>query len=319
VARGASQPASRGPENVGYALTRAARNGKLPIEAARHRARPAAIGALDVARTFWHAIAMTQSNTGGQQVRPDSWDALARSMREPQFQEQIAFYKRREGLDLVSAWAPPGVRAVLKTDLFEEGFGQDALLDSFVATYPVVIGMDVSGVVTAEARKRIQAAGYVVSDACALPFKEGSFDLIVSISTLDHLPPPLLAGALAELNRTLRTNGCLVLTLDSGHNPLHVFSNHLRRWLGRIYAERCYTVPEVRKAMAGQPWTVTDVTAIYHVPFPVNFLAKRAAKLLGARADGPIRAVVRACEAVGTLPTRFFTGRYIALRLVKSA
>ena len=41
-----------------------------------------------------------------QQVRPGEWDSIARSMREPQFHEQIALYKRREGLVLVSAWAP---------------------------------------------------------------------------------------------------------------------------------------------------------------------------------------------------------------------
>ncbi len=254
-----------------------------------------------------------------QQVRPREWDRLARSTLEPQFQEQIALYKRREGLGLVSAWAPAEVRSVLKTDLFEEGFGQDALLDAFAATYPMVIGIDISQVVTAEARKRIPAARYVVSDASALPFKAGSFDLIVSISTLDHLPPPLLAGALADLCRVLKPNGCLVLTLDSRHNPLHVFSNHFRRWLGRIHAERCYTVQEVKAAMAGQPWILTHATAIYHVPFPVNFLAKQARRLMGAWADGAIRAVVRACEALGSLPTRFFTGRYIALRLVRRA
>jgi SAM-dependent methyltransferase len=254
------------------------------------------------------------------EVRPGDWDTLARGMREPQFQEQIARYKRREGLELVAAWAPPEVRSVLKTDLFEEGFGEDALLDALIATYPAVFGMDVSQVVTAEARKRIPtAAGYLVSDASTLPFKAGSFDLIVSISTLDHLPPPLLAAALDELYRVLRPSGCLVLTLDSGHNPLHVFSNAFRRWLGRIFAERCYTVQDVRDAMAGQPWIVTHATAIYHVPFPVNFLAKKAGKVLGRWADGGIRFVVRACESLGSLPTRFFTGRYIAMRLVRGA
>jgi len=254
---------------------------------------------------------------GEGRVRPDYWDALAGSMREPQFQEQIALYKRREGLALIAAWAPQQVRSVLKTDLFEEGFGQDALLDFFVSAYPVVIGMDVSRLVTAEARKRIPGAGYLVSDAATLPFKTGAFDLIVSISTLDHLPPPLLAGALADLCRVLRKDGCLILTLDSGHNPLHVFSNHLRRRLGRIYAERCYTVREVQAAMVGQPWILTEATAIYHVPFPMNFLAKQVSKILGSRADRPIRAVVGACERLAALPTRFFTGRYIALRLIK--
>jgi hypothetical protein len=80
-----------------------------------------------------------------------------------------------------------------------------------------------------------------------------------------------------ELCRVLGRAGCLILTLDSRHNPLHVLSNYIRRWTGRIYAERCYTVSEVRTALVPQPVAVTDVTAIYHVPFAVNFLRRNCA------------------------------------------
>ena len=55
--------------------------------------------------------------------RSKAWNAVAAGLREPQFQEQIARYKRRENLDLVAAWAPAHVRVALKTDLFEEAFG----------------------------------------------------------------------------------------------------------------------------------------------------------------------------------------------------
>lgn len=254
---------------------------------------------------------------GREPTRSTKWDGVAASLREPQFQEQLALYKRREALDLIAAWAPPRVRTVLKTDLFEEGFGQDALLDALVGIYPTVVGMDISLVVAEASRRRMSGVHHVVSDAYALPFGTGAFDLVVSVSTLDHLPPALLPRALAELARVLAPGGCAVLTLDSRHNPLHVFSNVLRRRLGRIHAERCYTVGEVRGALAGQPVSVTDVTAVYHVPFPVNFLAKRAEHLAGARVQGPIATLVRAFSALATLPTRFLTGRYIALRIAK--
>jgi hypothetical protein len=49
--------------------------------------------------------------------RSTDWDELAKGMREPQFQEHIALYKRRENLELISAWAPSSVRRLLKTDL----------------------------------------------------------------------------------------------------------------------------------------------------------------------------------------------------------
>jgi SAM-dependent methyltransferase len=244
---------------------------------------------------------------------------VAAGLREPQFQEQIARYKRQENLDLVAAWTPAKVRVALKTDLFEEAFGHDALLDALADLYPVVVGMDISHVVAHAAAERMMGAGHVVSDACDLPFKDASIDLVVSISTLDHLPPATLPGALAELCRVLAPGGCIVLTLDSRYNPLHVFSNVLRRRLGRIYAERCYTVGEIRRALAGLPVTVAETTAIYHVQFPLNYLAKRAERLLGARAVRLIDAVIRASAVLGTLPTRFLTGRYIALRIVKHA
>jgi SAM-dependent methyltransferase len=240
-------------------------------------------------------------------------------MTEPQFQEHLARYKRQENLDLISAWAPTRARRLLKTDVFEEGFGDDLLLDRLASTYPMVVGMDISHVVLAAARERGPRVRYVVSDVCALPFKTRSFDLIVSISTLDHVPPALLPEALGELCRVLEPAGCLILTLDSRHNPWHVLSNRIRRSAGMIYAERCYTVGEVRAALARQPVVVTEATAIYHVPFPVNFLAKKARRMVGWRADAWIRGVVELCRKLGSLPTRFFTGRYIALRIVKNA
>ena len=252
-----------------------------------------------------------------ERVRPGDWDALAGRMREPQFQEQIALFKRRENLELIAAWAPPFVGRVLKTDLFEEAFGRDRLVDALAQTYPSVIGMDISQAVVAVARAREPRAGYIASDVCDLPFRSQSFEFIVSISTLDHLPPLLFPKALAELCRALRPGGCLVLTLDSRHNPLHVLSNHLRRSLRMIYAERCFKVADVMAALSGHPVAVTAVTAIYHIPFPVNFLAKKARAIVGPRADPWIRGVITLCRGLATLPTRFFTGRYIALRIVK--
>jgi SAM-dependent methyltransferase len=238
-------------------------------------------------------------------------------LREPQFQEQLALYKRRENLELVSAWAPPEAKSLLKTDVFEEAFGRDALLAALAEIYPTVVGMDVAERVAAAAKARLPALPFVVSDTCALPFRAGSFDLVVSISTLDHLAPPLLPVAVDQLRGVLRPGGCLILTLDSGHNPWHVFSNYLRRRMGRIYAERCYKVDEVRAVLERQELTVTGVTAIYHIPFPINSLAKKLEKMLGPCANVPIRLAIGIFRRLEALPTRFLTGRYIALRVIR--
>ena len=252
-----------------------------------------------------------------QKVDRRQWDALADSMREPQFHPHIARHKREENLGLIAAWAPPGSTRLLKTDLFEEAFGADSLLDALAARYPRAVGMDVSRLVVAAAGSVIPAVPRVAGDVCALPFRTASFDLIVSISTLDHVPPALFGGALAELCRILTDTGCLILTLDSRHNPLHVLSNRLRRRRGMIYAERCYTVAEVEAALAGLPVAVAAVTAIYHVPFPVNFIAKTLDRRLGRWGIAWLGGVLRLSRVLGRLPTHFLTGRYIALRIVK--
>jgi SAM-dependent methyltransferase len=51
---------------------------------------------------------------------------------------------------------------------------------------------------------------YVVGDAAALPFAAGTFDLVLMIEVLQHLPEP--ARALAEAGRVLTPSGVLVAT-----------------------------------------------------------------------------------------------------------
>ena len=51
---------------------------------------------------------------------------------------------------------------------------------------------------------------YVVGDAAALPFATGTFDLVLMIEVLQHLPDP--ARALAEARRVLAPGGVLVVT-----------------------------------------------------------------------------------------------------------
>lgn len=253
----------------------------------------------------------------GGKLPPDYWDTLTERIGQPQFQAQIARYKREEHLALVGRWAPAEVARLLKTDLFEEAQGEDLLLDALGGARRTVVGMDISAVTASAAKKRVPGASYVAGDVSALPLGEGCFDLIVSISTLDHLPVAVFPRAIGELGRVLAPGGCLILTLDSRHNPLHVLSNVIRRRLGRIHAEHCYTIGEVATALAGRPLTITDATAVYHVPFPMNFLAKKLQSALGARSERLIRWAIAACRRLDALPTRFLTGRYIALRIVK--
>ena len=88
--------------------------------------------------------------------------------------------------DLVDRWLPTHlVRRLLKTDLFDEA-ATGGLSGQLQGRARLVVGIDLSGV-TAMWRN-LEANGMMV--ACAdvrfLPFADGTFDVVVSNSTLDH-------------------------------------------------------------------------------------------------------------------------------------
>ena len=74
------------------------------------------------------------------------------------------------------------------------------------------------------------------ADVRSLPFADGTFDVVVSNSTLDHFRSRKeLIASMRELNRVTRPGGELVLTLDNRANPVVAFRNALPfHWLNRI-------------------------------------------------------------------------------------
>lgn len=76
------------------------------------------------------------------------------------------------------------------------------------------VGLDLSAGMLAQARQTLRdpRAVLVRGDATALPFPDNSFDIVMSMWTLETLPDPLLA--VAELLRVLKPSGT-VLTVFS--------------------------------------------------------------------------------------------------------
>jgi ubiquinone/menaquinone biosynthesis C-methylase UbiE len=106
--------------------------------------------------------------------------------------------------------------------------------------------LDISHRALVEARDRIQEHGlFVVGDVAHLPFADGSFDSMVSMHTIHHLPPADHPAAFKELYRTLRPGGKAVVVNSWGEYsalmrwtwPLVKLSNGLiklyRKWKNR--------------------------------------------------------------------------------------
>ena len=97
--------------------------------------------------------------------------------------------------------------------LLDVGCGTGFLLARLLERHPTVqcAGVDLSPGMVAQARRRLPGSvTLAVADAERLPFATGSFDAVVSASSLHFWPSP--ARGLEELHRVLRPSGQIVLT-----------------------------------------------------------------------------------------------------------
>ncbi len=111
---------------------------------------------------------------------------------------------------LSSRRTPP---AVLKTDLWNECLGgsRDILGHLDARGSHRLFGVDISHAVCAGGRSRVPGAHVVQADITALPFRTGSLDAVVDLSTLDHLSGAGVAQAIGEYRRVLRDRGVLLV------------------------------------------------------------------------------------------------------------
>ncbi len=117
---------------------------------------------------------------------------------------------------------------LLKTDLYVEAKNKK---DNYLPFLGVdkCVGMDISLEVVKNAKNNLSHVfpnmRFIVADVRNLPFKPDIFNVIISDSTLDHLPVNKLPAIMSDLNKIMRQNGKLILSLDNIFN----FSMALRR------------------------------------------------------------------------------------------
>jgi SAM-dependent methyltransferase len=125
--------------------------------------------------------------------------------------------------------AQPGDRCAL-----DFGCGAGRLSQALAAYVDEVVGVDVSEPMLETARA-LDPAGrvrFVLNTAESLTFLEtGSVDISYSSLVLQHLPPPLARGYLAELVRVLQPGGLLVVQTATA--PNHSLKGQLARALPR--------------------------------------------------------------------------------------
>ena len=105
---------------------------------------------------------------------------------------------------------------ILKTDLWTEGVVRSReVLDATIARIRARrikvsgYGIDIAPL-TCEMASECMRSNVAVADIRKLPFKDSSFDMVLDISTIDHVPLDDALGVIGQYRRVLRTGGVLI-------------------------------------------------------------------------------------------------------------
>jgi len=153
--------------------------------------------------------------------------------------------------------------------ILEIGVGEGHVMSRVRERFPGVplVGLDLPDEALRD-EWRDQGLPCMFGDATRLPFPDRSFDLVLAIEVLEHVPGP--DAALAELARVCAGGGTLVASVpfepiwragnlarrryvgDWGNTPGHV--NHWTRWGFQKFVATRFHVQQVRSPL---PWTMT--------------------------------------------------------------
>jgi SAM-dependent methyltransferase len=256
----------------------------------------------------------------------EHWDSVVADWRAGGKHQLWRAHSDAVNIGLCQRWWPrTQVNRTLKTDLFDEACAS-GLVPFLSARVPGVYGIDRSAEIARVARARLGATQITIADVRHLPFADGSFELVVSNSTLDHFERHAeIAKSLQEINRVLTPDGRLILTLDNPGNPVVALRNSLPFWITNGLGLVPYFVGVTcgprrgARMLANAGFDRIAVTAVTHCP---RVLAVAAAgvcqRIGGVEAQHRFLRVLMAFERLERWPSRYQTGHYVAMLAQKA-
>ena len=245
--------------------------------------------------------------------------------RDKDFQKLWRAHSDAVNQALLMHWLRIGqMENLLKTDLFDEAVS-DGLSSLLNVRSKRVFYIDASLEVHGRAKRRHPNLQTVGTDVRCLPFADGTFDGIVSNSTLDHFKSlDDLVISLKELYRVLQQGGQMILTLDNLANPIILLRNglpfHLLYYMKIVpyYVGVTLGPYRLQRLLKDVGFKILEVDTIMHCP---RVLAVAIACWMERHASPKTQRVfldfLMAFERLSHLPMRFLTGHFIAIRAMK--
>jgi SAM-dependent methyltransferase len=165
---------------------------------------------------------------------------------------------------------------ILKTDLWDEA-KNTRILAWASGRGAHAYGVDISEPTVVQAQAAFKtgprALHGAVGDVRDLPFRDGSFDAIYSMGTIEHFDDT--EGAVAEMARVLKPGGRAIIGVPNRHDPfLRPLLATVLQALG-LYAygyEKSYSRRALRQMLQRAGLTIVDETAILFIPGGLRML-----------------------------------------------
>lgn len=164
-----------------------------------------------------------------------------------------------------------------------------------------VVASDLSEHALGFSRRR-NLASLCCADAMRLPFRSGSFDIVVALDLLEHLPDDRAAAA--EFRRVLAPEGWLFVTV-----PAYRFL-----WSGHDLAlmhYRRYTARDVDRLLSAAGFRLRKLSYAVTVLFPIVWLVRQREKRLAKPQSsvrplpGPLNSLLKGVMAVENACLRY--------------
>ncbi len=218
-------------------------------------------------------------------------------------------YKNEEFLNLINKWVDNfSGKKVLKTDLWEEAFGDDGILFVSSSRDSAFFALDISIEITKKAHIKQRDRGfmhkYLTADTRNLPFKDNVFDAILSSSTLDHFSSPDdLIKSLLELKRVVKPGGEMIIALNNKYNINFYLMLKIERLLGLShYPVQFYGIKQLNGIIDEIGLSILDTRYIVQIISPLNKLLILMRKYIN-------KAIVDKIAEKSILLSRFFGNR----------
>jgi len=213
---------------------------------------------------------------------------------------------------------------VMKTDAFDEAMGE-GLFSLLAGKAELLTVIDVAAPFLQAAKERHPGLLAAAADVRRLPFADGTFDVVVSNSTLDHFETLAeMETSLRETHRVLRRGGRLLLTVDNRANPLVALRNALPfglvHWLGLVpcYVGATCGPRRLRRLLRDAGFEVREMATLMHGPrVAAVALARMVQRRAGAAGRARFLRALMGFERLSKWPTRFLTGHFLGVHARK--